>query len=152
LCIISIAKRAWFEDCKRDEDYIAIKDHLKKVYLEEAVYKVYPHLREVEIDYSSFATALTNKKYLKTIYGSIYGLNPNTFRYSTEGWNLTDIVGPVPGLTFAGQDMLSVGISSAISSGMIVAWRKMGYLYITDILKGIDVERDFKNFEIYKQA
>jgi hypothetical protein len=47
--------------------------------------------------------------------------------------------------------MLSCGIASAICSGMITAWRKMGYLHITDILKGIDVERDFKNFEIYKQ-
>jgi hypothetical protein len=55
-----MAKRSWFENCKRDEDYRAIKEHLKKVYLEEAVYRIYPHLREVPIDYSSFATALTN--------------------------------------------------------------------------------------------
>jgi len=45
--------------------------------------------------------------------------------------------------------MLSCGIAS-VSSGMIVAWRKMGYLYITDIPKGIDVERDFKYFEAFK--
>jgi all-trans-retinol 13,14-reductase len=152
VCIIGMAKRSWFENCTRDEDYRSIKEHLKKVYLEEALYRIYPHLRGVPIDYSSFATALTNKKYLKTMHGSIYGLNCTVDRFTTEGWNLTDPVGPVPGLTFAGQDMISVGIASAISSGMLTAWRKMGYLYITDIFKGIDVERDFRNFELYKQA
>jgi hypothetical protein len=47
LCVIGFAKRAWFENCTRDEDYKAIKEHMKKVYLEEGVYKAYPHLREV---------------------------------------------------------------------------------------------------------
>ena len=86
------------------------------------------------------------------MHGSIYGLSCTVDRYNTEGWNLTDINGPVSGLTFAGQDMLSAGIGSAISSGFITAWRKMGYLHVTDILTGINVERDFKNFELYKQA
>jgi len=102
LCIIGMARKAWFDGSKRDEEYKAIKEHMKKVYLEEAVYKAYPHLRGVELDYSSFATPLTNKKYLKTTYGSIYGLLPNPFRYSEEGWDLIDINGPVPNLTFAG--------------------------------------------------
>jgi len=134
ISVICMAKRSWFENCKRDEDYRAIKKHMEEVFLEYGVYKVYPHLREVEFDYTNFATALTNKKYLKTTHGSIYGISPNVFRYTDEGWNLTDIVGPVAGLTFTGQDMLSVGIASSISAGMVTAMRMMGYLRITDML------------------
>ena len=93
---------------------------------------------------------MTNKKYLNTVDGSIYGLSHTPFRYSTEGWNLLDINGPVDNLTFAGQDMLSVGIASAITSGMMTAWRSMGYLQFTEFLKGINVKRDFENFELFK--
>jgi len=79
------------------------------------VYKAYPHLKHVDIDYISFATALSNKKWLNTPEGSVYGLDHTPFRYSTEGWELMDINGPVPNLTLAGTDMLCCGISSAIS-------------------------------------
>ena len=103
---------------KRGKEYQKIKKRITDNLL-EVMYEHFPQTRG-HVAYTELGTPLTNKHYLGYENGEIYGLDHTTSRFGSARKKLSP-VSPIPGLYFTGQDILTAGITSAMTSGVFAA-------------------------------
>ena len=100
----------------RGDNYEKLKSQISERIL-ESVYKYIPQTKEA-MDYHELSTPLTVKSLANYQKGELYGINhdPNRFR---QKWlrARTDI----KNLYLTGQDVLTVGVTSALFSGLLTA-------------------------------
>jgi all-trans-retinol 13,14-reductase len=82
------------------------------------------------VRFAEAATPLTQKRYVRTPDGAMYGLKMTGQRLTHAALNLRT---PVPGLSLAGQDVMGPGVQAAFMAGLMAAaglepalWREMG--------------------------
>ena len=101
---------------KRGTEYEEVKEKISKRILNE-IYKYVPKAKE-HMDYYELSTPLSVKSLANYQEGELYGLNhdPNRFR---QKWLKahTDI----KNLYLTGQDIVTVGVTSALFSGLLTA-------------------------------
>lgn len=103
---------------KRGKEYEALKERISQSLL-KVMYKYFPQTKG-HVKYFELGTPLTNKHYLGYESGEIYGLDNTTERYSNAKKHLTPTT-PIPGLFMTGQDIVTAGITSAMTSGVFCA-------------------------------
>lgn len=103
---------------KRGEEYEAVKKRIAESLL-EVMYKQFPQTRG-RVAYYELGTPLTNKHYLGYESGEIYGLDHTIDRFKTMGAKISPKT-PIKGLFLTGQDLLTCGITSAMTSGVFAA-------------------------------
>ena len=126
---------------KRGEDYDEIKSILTEKIL-QVLYKYYPQI-EGNIDYLNLATPLTFNYYLNSNKGEIYGSNCSKNRFIKNDWLLPET--HIKNLYQTGVDILSFGISGAISSGVLTSYSVLGYGTLFDTLTNRDLMDDMMN-------
>ena len=126
---------------KRGEDYDEIKSILTEKIL-QVLYKYYPQI-EGNIDYLNLATPLTFNYYLNSNKGEIYGINCSKNRFMKNDWLLPET--HIKNLYQTGVDILSFGISGAISSGVLTSYSILGYGTLFDTLTNRDLMDDMMN-------
>ena len=100
----------------RGDDYEMLKSKISDRILEK-VYEYAPQAREA-MDYHELSTPLSVKSLANYQKGELYGINHNPDRFH-QRWlrPKTDI----KNLYLTGQDVLTVGVTSALFSGLLTA-------------------------------
>lgn len=119
---ITMGKYDWFSKyadsayAKRPEGYQAIKDQLK-VDMLETLYKLFPQVKG-HVGHAEVSTPLSTAHFSNYDKGQIYGL-----AHGPERFNLKFLrpETKIKGLRLVGQDVLIVGLASAMLSGMLCA-------------------------------
>jgi len=115
----------WAESGKiknRGAEYKAYKGQWRDLLL-RALYHHWPST-EGHVVYTDIATPLSNDFYLNSRHGEVYGLDHPTERFETlEAAMALHPETSVPGLYMTGQDVMNVGIASALLSGLMTACR-----------------------------
>jgi len=141
--IITFANYEWFQELvpeheqrwnetfkkdrmKRPEDYKAIKQRLGRRIVEEAQdfcdeVKFLEHVEIIKV-----GTPLTQEYYLNTPGGSIYSADHTLERFRPENLVKSRPETAIPNLTQGGQDILTCGVASTITSGMLAAGHALG--------------------------
>ncbi len=118
--LITMSRYEWFEKWrqkpwkKRGEEYESIKEALSIRLLD----KMYEHLPQLkgEVDYYELSTPLSTRDMSHYKRGELYGLNHTPSRFNQK--NLTPRTG-IKNLYLTGQDIVSVGLAGALSSGAL---------------------------------
>lgn len=134
--------KEWFKMSSHDydnkkESYAEI---LKKVF-----YKHFPHTKKMELVFTS-GTPSTSRHYLNSKYGCSYGLECSSERF-TE-WKNVRMLRPeteIMGLYLTGQDILMMGICSALASAVITSRQVLGYS-IWNAITGNDIIDEMREF------
>ncbi|XP_045626463.2 all-trans-retinol 13,14-reductase [Procambarus clarkii] len=125
MALVTLMPYHWLEEwenervMKRGDEY----DSLKKIFGHKAVEQasnIFPSIKD-HIDYINIGTPLSNRYYLGTPRGEIYGLDHTSERFSI--WN-NAILRPqtdVPGVYLTGQDICSCGFAGALWGGLLCA-------------------------------
>eukprot|EP00620_Florenciella_sp_RCC1587_P016399 CAMPEP_0182572800 /NCGR_PEP_ID=MMETSP1324-20130603/17891_1 /TAXON_ID=236786 /ORGANISM="Florenciella sp., Strain RCC1587" /LENGTH=637 /DNA_ID=CAMNT_0024787809 /DNA_START=175 /DNA_END=2089 /DNA_ORIENTATION=+ len=128
MTVLVPVKAEWFDRWdgtkikNRGDEYKAYKSAWKELML-EALYKHWPETKG-HVVYTDVATPLSNNFYLNSTRGEVYGLEHTVERY--DGVDAMVALHPqtaVPGLYMTGQDVLCVGIVSALTSGFLTTAR-----------------------------
>jgi phytoene dehydrogenase-like protein len=92
------------------------------------LHRFYPKLKGKE-DFVDISTPLSIEHYLKCPGGGAVGLEPTPERYGGKEDLLEhlDVVTKIPNLYMTGQDTLICGVVLAQASGIITAFRVMGF-------------------------
>lgn len=101
---------------KRGEDYEAVKDKLSGRIL-EAVYQHVPQARDA-LAYSELSTPLSVKSLANYPQGELYGLDHTPQRFHQKWLKPKS---KIKNLYLTGQDVLTVGVTSALFSGLVTA-------------------------------
>ena len=101
---------------KRGEEYEAHKARLSKTIL-DVIVKHVPNIKD-SIDYQELSTPLTVRDLANYSRGEIYGLDHSPKRFR-ERW-LRPSLG-IKNLFLTGQDVTTVGVTSALFSGLLTA-------------------------------
>ena len=101
---------------KRGEEYEALKEKISKRLLEE-LYKQLPQLRG-KVDYYELSTPLTTQHFVNYDKGEIYGLDHTPKRFRQKFLKPRT---PIKNLFLTGQDIISVGVGSALFSGVLTS-------------------------------
>lgn len=101
---------------KRDDDYYRLKDKIASGLI-ELVNKHYPDFSSM-ISYSELATPLSAEAFTISSEGAMYGLPATPERYRQK-W--LSVKTPIKGLYLTGADISSLGIVSAMMSGVATA-------------------------------
>lgn len=111
----------------RDGDYLAFKDWVGERLIAQFG-RHFPRLAPM-LRFHELATPLTQRRYVRTPDGAMYGLEMSGERLMNPALNLRT---PVPGLLLAGQDVMGPGVQAAFMGGMMAAavvdasvWRDM---------------------------
>lgn len=72
-------------------------------------------------------TPLTFNNYIRSRHGEVYGLDMGMWRFTPPAFDTLRPETPIPGLYLTGQDILMLGISGAMMSGVITANAILGY-------------------------
>ena len=101
---------------KRGEDYDQLKEKIAQRLLAD-LYKQLPHLKG-RVDYYELSTPLSTRHFVNYDKGEVYGLDhtPNRFRQ-----RFLKPATPIKNLYLTGQDIISVGVGSALFSGVLTA-------------------------------
>ena len=107
--------------------------------------RIFPQY-EKYIKHVSIGTPLTTNNFLATEVGECYGLaaTPERFRCPDLSPHT-----PVPNLFLTGQDVITLGISGAVSSGYMTANVVAGYDCVENILLQRDIMADLGLKPIY---
>jgi all-trans-retinol 13,14-reductase len=110
------------------DDYLAFKDWVG-ARLRAQFDRHFPALAPM-VRFAELATPLTQKRYVRTPDGAMYGLEMTGERLTSAALKLRT---PVDGLTLAGQDVIGPGVQAAFMSGLMAAasiepalWRDIG--------------------------
>ena len=110
---------------RTDEEYAAIKEHLKE-YLVNGLHRLFPKTKG-KVDYLSIGTPLTNMYYLNR--SDSYGLEHTPAHYAGALDNMRPETA-IPGLFATGQDIGTVGIVGALNGGILTAHAILGYGFL----------------------
>ncbi|XP_002732825.2 all-trans-retinol 13,14-reductase-like [Saccoglossus kowalevskii] len=123
--VVTLANWEWFKKwenervMKRGEEY----DKLKNSIGERAwaqVLRLFPHLKD-KVDYFEVGSPVSNKYYLGSPAGEIYGLDHTKERFGPKAVTRLRAQTMVPNLYMTGQDILSCGFAGAAYGGLLSA-------------------------------
>ncbi|XP_065662016.1 all-trans-retinol 13,14-reductase isoform X3 [Hydra vulgaris] len=123
--IVTFANWEWFgqweneKKRKRGKEYEEIKMRIAERCWEQTLL-YYPQLRNRRI-YFEVGTPVTNKYYLGSNKGEIYGLDHSLDRFSLETIAKLRPCTKIPGLFLTGQDIATAGFAGALHSGLLTA-------------------------------
>jgi all-trans-retinol 13,14-reductase len=101
---------------KRGDQYDDYKEATKQRLLEK-LFKVLPHVKD-KIEITELSTPLSTRHFSSNENGEIYGLEHSTKRFSLKQLRATT---PYQNLYLTGQDIVCVGVGSALFSGIITS-------------------------------
>jgi all-trans-retinol 13,14-reductase len=116
---------------KRGDDYEAVKEELKQLFLEK-LYKTLPQIKG-HVEVCELSTPLSTKHFSNYDKGEIYGLEHTPERFELKQLRPKT---NYKNLYLTGQDIISVGVSSAMIAGVFtsisilnrnILWRIMRY-------------------------
>ena len=123
--IITMTPYEWFEEWRderlmhRGPDYHSLKMDIGRRMWNQ-VCTIFPHLED-KMDYIDVGSPLSNRYYLSSQRGEVYGVDHDMLRFSP----LTQIElrpeTPISGLYLTGQDILTCGFSGALHAGLLTA-------------------------------
>jgi len=125
--IVTVAPYEWFQKWeeerwkKRGEEYEQIKEDFSQRLLEK-LYAQEPQLRG-KVDCYELSTPLSTKHFCNYEFGEVYGLDNGVERFNQKFLRPRT---PIKNLYLTGQDVVSVGIGGALSSGLLTATVVMG--------------------------
>ncbi|MEE9572888.1 MAG: hypothetical protein V3W20_07570, partial [Candidatus Neomarinimicrobiota bacterium] len=134
--------KAWFK--MSSHDYDSKKESYAKI-LRNVFYKHFPHTRKMELVFTS-GTPSTSRYYLNSKYGCSYGLECSSERFTD--WKNVRMLRPeteIMGLYLTGQDILMMGICSALASAVITSRQVLGYS-IWNAISGSDIIDEMREF------
>jgi all-trans-retinol 13,14-reductase len=112
----------------RGEDYVAFKEWVGERLLAQFL-RHFPKLQPL-LRFHEVATPLSQRRYVRTPDGAMYGLEMTGERLMNPALNLRT---PVPGLLLAGQDVMGPGVQASFMGGLMAAatvspriWKDMG--------------------------
>jgi all-trans-retinol 13,14-reductase len=124
----SAAFGPWLAGEATAPDYAAFKDWIAARLLGQ-FQRAFPALAD-KVRFHEAATPLTQKRYVRTPAGAMYGLEMTGERLLSAALHLKT---PVPGLLLAGQDVMGPGVQAAFMGGLLAAatleprlWRELG--------------------------
>ncbi|MDH5331082.1 MAG: NAD(P)/FAD-dependent oxidoreductase, partial [Aquincola sp.] len=118
----SAAFAPWLNDAgardaaKREEDYLAFKDWVGERLVAQFL-RHFPAMKPM-LRFHELATPLTQRRYVRTPAGAMYGLEMTGERLMSPALKLRT---PVPGLLLAGQDVMGPGVQAAFMGGLMAA-------------------------------
>ena len=125
--VIALAPYEWFEIWKDDHEKMgqySIKYHIRKNALGnkiwEQVLEMFPQLDGKEKCFE-IGTPLTNRHYISSPKGEIYGCDHNRDRFSPLTAAMLRAETPVPGLYLTGQDIYTCGFTGAMQGGLMTS-------------------------------
>jgi len=137
--IITMANWKWFEDwenekvLKRGDDYESIKVAIGRKMWEQTL-ALYPQLAD-KVEYFEVGSPVTNKYYIGSSRGEIYGLDHTNKRFGSPQvmMHLRPETG-IPNLLLAGQDVVSCGFTGAMFGGLLCAATALNRNLYDDLL------------------
>jgi all-trans-retinol 13,14-reductase len=124
--VITMANWEWFAPweqermSKRGDDYDSVKNLIGRRMWEQ-VLAVYPHLAD-KVEYFDVGSPVTNKYYIGSARGEIYGLDHTAKRFgSPEVMMHLRPTTDIPNLLITGQDVVSCGFTGAMFGGLLCA-------------------------------
>ena len=146
--IITMIPSDMFEEWKdttrwnrRPDDYKQLKDIFQKRMLEK-LYELFPHTKEA-LEYCSMGTPLTFNHFLNTINGETYGVSVSPNRYSKNDWIVPRT--HIQNLFQTGQDLITIGFTSGLSSAVLTVSDMLGYGTILDIITDRSLVTDIQH-------
>jgi all-trans-retinol 13,14-reductase len=115
-CYANMAKWEKTSWLKRDNTYANYKDFVKERFLEKIV-EIFPQIKGY-IDVCEVSTPLTTKHFSNYQSGEIYGLEHSPERFNAK-WLRPRT--PIKNFYLTGQDIVAVGIASAVLSGVFTS-------------------------------
>ena len=116
------------DNAARGEDYLAFKAWVGERLLAQFL-RHFPKLQPL-LRFHEVATPLSQRRYVRTPDGAMYGLEMTGERLMHPALNLRT---PVPGLLLAGQDVMGPGVQAAFMGGLMAAatvspriWQDLG--------------------------
>lgn len=103
-------------DRPRPEEYLAFKGWIEDRLLSQFL-RHFPALRPL-VRMHELATPLTQRHFVRSLQGSMYGLEMSAERLTTPALRIRT---PVPGLLLAGQDVIGPGVPASCMSGLLAA-------------------------------
>ncbi|XP_038045261.1 all-trans-retinol 13,14-reductase-like [Patiria miniata] len=134
--MVTLAKWEWFSKweegkmSKRGEEYDKIKDAIGDKMWEQCL-SFYPHLKD-KVEYFNVGSPVTNKYYIQSMKGEIYGLDHNKERFSSKTWHTLRPETDIPNLYLTGQDVMTCGFCGAMFSGLISCCKILGRNLMAD--------------------
>ena len=123
--LITVTPSKWFEEWKdekvmhRGDDYTSFKMKLgRQIWQQTCV--IYPHLED-KLEYFEVGTPLSNRYYLESFNGEVYGLDHDVNRFDPYVQTELRPETPVSGLYLTGQDVFCVGFGGGLMGGMLCA-------------------------------
>ncbi|XP_070565714.1 all-trans-retinol 13,14-reductase-like [Ptychodera flava] len=137
--VITFANWEWFKDwenervMKRGEEYDRLKNAIGDRMWEQTCL-LYPQLKD-KVEYFEVGTPVSNKHYIASPKGEIYGLDHNKTRFSAKTVSALRPTTAIPNLYLTGQDILSCGFAGAAFGGLLCASSILNRNLMTDALK-----------------
>jgi len=122
---------------RKDPKYTKNKEIVENVLL-EAIFKHYPKVKN-NIHCKSTSTSESVKYYLGSYNGEVYGLDGTTKRFD---YSKIRPKTNIENLYLTGQDIVMVGFSAVVISGVLTASEILGYGTIPDIVTGRNIIDD----------
>lgn len=115
---------------KRGDEYDAYKEQTTQILLEK-IYQLLPQVKG-RIEIQELSTPLSTRHFSNYTQGEIYGLEHSTKRFNLKQLRAST---PYKNLYLTGQDIVCVGVSSALFSGIITSVVILNRNLISRILK-----------------
>lgn len=149
--IVTLVPYKWFEQwengrvMKRGADYEELKQRIGRRMWEQTC-NLLPHLRD-KVEYFDVGSPVTNKYYIGSPRGEIYGIDHNKDRFSPETVAALRPDTPISGLYLTGQDILSCGFGGAMFGGLLSASAVLNRNLMSDMmeLKARSKKTEIKN-------
>ncbi|XP_070565727.1 all-trans-retinol 13,14-reductase-like [Ptychodera flava] len=123
--VITLANWEWFKDwenervMKRGEEYDWLKNAIGERMWEQTCL-LYPQLKD-KVEYFEVGSPLSNKYYIGSPKGEIYGLDHNKERFTAKISSALRPQTNIPNLYMTGQDILTCGFAGGLYGGLICA-------------------------------
>ncbi|XP_064648110.1 all-trans-retinol 13,14-reductase-like [Lineus longissimus] len=140
VAIVTIVPWEWFKQWevqqvkKRCEEYEDLKNGIGRQMWKQACL-MYPQIED-KLDYFEVGSPLSNKYYIGSPKGEVYGLDHDKARFGSPEVAMT--LRPdtdVPGLFLTGQDVLSCGFSGGLHGGLLCAGKVLNRNCFMDLVK-----------------
>lgn len=136
--IVTLVNWEWFQNwkdervMKRGESYDELKMRIGEKAWEQTL-KFYPQLKGKR-KYFDVGTPLSNKYYIASPKGEIYGLDHTLSRFDLGVSARLRASTPVPGLYLTGQDVSTCGFAGALYAGLLTASTVLNRNLINDLV------------------